>query len=93
MAKNSEDKAWKNLFEESHKALVAFFQEGEGDQQAYGRARIATSVLSSVAKHEGTISARETTAVLVARELANNKEEFAQYLKVSMPRLAIKAAM
>jgi len=87
-----EQKQWAALLSESHKALLEYFKTGALDPDAHSRARIATSVLSSVTKHEQTQSAREATAVLVARELANNKEEFAQYLKVSTPRLAIKAA-
>lgn len=49
--------------------------------------------LGIVAKREQTQSARETTTVLMARELATNKEEFQKYLRVAMPSAPILKAL
>lgn len=73
---------------EASKVIMSFFkQKGEVDDNIYKKVKVATSVLSSYTRHEQTESAKEQTALIVARELSANKEEFATYLRVSIPRL------
>lgn len=51
------------------------------------KARAAQSLLSTYSRLEQTTSAREATRFLVARELSENKEELARFLKASTPQL------
>ena len=79
---------WGALTLASKQVLLDFFTVDSGDALAMGRARIAASVLSSYTRHEATESARATTAVMIAKTVATNTEEFAAYLRVSAPQLA-----
>lgn len=53
------------------------------DQVDLPRAKIATSLLSSFTRHEATESAKQQTAVIVARQLATDKNQFREYLNIS----------
>lgn len=78
---------WEKLFRESVSSILRFFETGEDDKKAIAKARIATSVLSSCTRHEATVSAREQTAVVIARQLASNKKEFREYLRMAEPQV------
>ena len=80
---------WNDLLGESKRVLLAFFQGESTDTIAIGRARVASSILSSYTRHEATESARASTAVAIARTIASNPEEFAAYLNASMPQLNV----
>lgn len=49
------------------------------------RCKQANTYRSTESRREATQSARESTIVLMARELATNKEELRNYLKIAMP--------
>lgn len=87
MAKKQEGQ-WGELFGEARKALKDYFKwpEDENKRQA---ARVATSVLSSYTRHEATDSAKVSTAVIIARALAEDKEEFKEYLRISVPEIQL----
>lgn len=75
-------------------ALEEFFDSGaEVDSKAIGRARVASSVLSAWARERATQSATETRQVLMARELAENKEQLELYLKAAMPSAPVVKAI
>jgi hypothetical protein len=78
---------WERLFDGASKAVLKFFENPTPEDLP--KVKVATSVLSSFTRHEQTDSAREQTAVIIARQLADNKEEFANYLKISMPKLQL----
>ena len=78
---------FQELFNEASKALLEYFRGGIEDPQANTKARIATSVISSYTRHEATESAKEQTRVLVARQLATNREEFERYIQLAMPQM------
>lgn len=81
---------WKSLAADAVDIVRDFFRSGsDPDETTMKKVRVATSVLSSYTRHEQTESARDQTAVVVARELASNKEEFSDYLRLSAPRLAM----
>jgi len=85
---------WGELGAGANKVILSFFkQEGPIDDNTMKRVKVATSVLSSYTRHEQTESAKEQTALIVARELSANKEEFATYLRVSIPRLSTLKAI
>ena len=76
---------WGELFSQSRKAILAFYKQESNDPQTLARARVATSILSSFTRHEQTISAEKQTAVIIARHLAANNEEFRAYIHASLP--------
>jgi len=78
---------WDDLKDDAVDTLRGFFKADSTDDEAMRKVKVATSVLSSYTRHEQTESAKEQTAVIVGRELAANKDEFAEYLRVSIPRL------
>lgn len=86
MPKETKDN-WGELKDDAVGVLRGFFKAKSTDDEAMRKVKVATSVLSSYTRHEQTESAKEQTAVIVGRELAANKEEFAEYLRVSIPRL------
>lgn len=80
---------WDELVKESTRVVLEFFQSESADSMSIGRARIATSVLSSYTRHEQTESARAATAVAIGRIVTTNPAEFAAYLNASMPQLKV----
>ena len=89
MPDGNSDFQWDELIKESKRVLIEFFQGETADSMAIGKARVATSILSSYTRHEATESARASTAVAIARTIASNPEEFAAYLNASMPQLNV----
>ena len=79
---------WTELKDDAVEVIRGYFKsDGSNASEIMPKVKVATSVLSSYTRHEQTESAKEQTAVIVGRELAENKEEFAEYLRVSIPRL------
>lgn len=78
---------WGDLLAQSTDTLIGFFQQESLDAQALAKARIATSVLSNVTRHEATERARDAMRVAVYRQISKNREEFAEFVKISMPQL------
>lgn len=88
-AQSQGQNSWGKLFEEASKQIMNFFKNPT--QENMPKVKVATSVLSSYTRHEQTESARDQTAVIIARHLSDNKEEFAEYLKISSPKLGLIA--
>ena len=79
---------WDKLKEEAIVVVSSYFHgDADVDGETFKRVKVATSVLSSYTRHEQTESAREQTALIVGRELCDEKDTFAEYLRVSIPRL------
>jgi len=87
------DQKWDQLFKESSSIILGYLKAENDDTVDLKKVRVANSVLSSYTKHEQTNSAREQTAVIVARQLADNKEDFLKYLEMSSPKLAEPAKL
>jgi len=81
--------SWQRLFEEASNQILGFFKNPVPENMP--KVKVATSVLSSYTRHEQTESARDQTSVIIARHLSDNKEEFAEYLKLSNPKLGLIA--
>lgn len=62
-----------------------FFKSGDSSPQSIGRARVAGSVISSWTRHKQTESARDATNLMMARELAADRDELKRYIEISMP--------
>ena len=85
--KQQAESSWDTLFGQAAGLISKFLSNPVGDDIDMSQIKVATSVLSSYTRHEATASARDQTAVIIARELAGNKEEFAKYLEISMPKV------
>jgi hypothetical protein len=57
------------------------------------KAKQANAYRSTEARREQTQSAREATIVMMARELAQDKQQFQQYLRAAMPNAAMVKAL
>lgn len=90
--KNTEKKLV-DLADEAIGTLNHFFSEGEHTPRDIGVARIATAVLSAWTRQQQTRSAEKATLFMVARELASDKEQLAEYVRLTMPDLSIIKAL
>ncbi len=75
---------------EALETLSLFLRGDTSEEKFIPGARIASSVISTIAKIKQTESARDATNVLVARELASNPEDFKKYISVAMPNSPFK---
>lgn len=82
-----------SLAEQAISSLREFFNQGEHTGKDIGSARIATAVLSSWTRHAQTKSAEKATMFMVARELASDKEQLAEYVRLTMPDLGLTKAL
>ena len=82
---------WDELFNEASRTILGFMRRPE--PEGMPNVKIATSVLSSYTRHEATESARQQTAVIVARSLAEDKQQFAEYLRLSVPQLSLPSGV
>ena len=74
-------------------ALRKFLGQPEHTSLDIGKARVAASALSAWSRYKQTESARESTFLLLARELAENKEQLRKYVKIAMPNAPIVKAL
>ena len=73
--------------------LQKFFRKKEATTKDVGVARVATSVLSAWTRQQQTKSASDTTKFMVARELASDKEQLAEYIRLTMPDFPLVKAL
>ena len=81
------------LTEEAIAELRSFFRERSEKAEDISRARVAATVLSAFTRHEQTQSAQVATTFMMARELADNSEQLAEYLRVAMPSAPVVKAL
>jgi hypothetical protein len=81
------------LAADSVSALRKFLQQGEHTSMDIGAARVAASALSAWSRHKQTESARESNFIILARELAENKQQFRKFVIAAMPEAAIVKAL
>lgn len=93
MEKMSTETKFGLLAEQAITALQRFFKKKENTTKDVGMARVATSVLSAWTRQQQTKSAENATRFMVARELASNKDQLAEYIRVSMPDFAVTKAL
>lgn len=77
---------WAELKEEAIDVIRDFFRGDDNTDMP--KVKVATSVLASYTRHEQTESAKEQTALIIGREIFENKEDYAKYIQVSVPRLS-----
>lgn len=89
---NTEEK-FGSLASDAMTTLTRFFHQKERTSKDVGVARVATAVLSSWTRQQQTKSAEKATLFMVARELASDKEQLAEYVRLTMPDLSIVKAL
>lgn len=82
-----------NLAAQAMKELQKFFGRKEATSKDIGVARVATSVLSAWTRQQQTKSAADTTKFMVARELASDKDQLAEYIRLTMPDYPLVKAL
>ena len=90
---NNADKELGSLAKQAISKLREFFNQEDHTGKDIGAARIATAVLSSWTRHAQTKSAEKATMFMVARELAQDKEQLAEYVRLTMPNLGLIKAL
>jgi hypothetical protein len=83
----------KSLASEAMGKLSDFFRLGEHGSKDIAVARVSTAVISAWTRYEQTKGAEKATMFMVARELASDKEQLAQYVAVSMPEMGFMKAL
>lgn len=81
------------LAEQAMATLSGFFSEKEHTGREIGSARIATAIISAWTRQAQTRSAEKTTMFMVARELASDREQLADYIRLTMPDLPLVKAL
>lgn len=81
------------LAEKAIKSLDDFFGRKDYTNKDIGAARIATAIISAWTRQSQTKSAEKTTLFMVARELASDKQQLAEYIRLTMPDLPIVKAL
>lgn len=79
--------SWEDARDKALRTVCRFLDTK--DEKLLPQVKVATSTLSNYTRHEATESARQQTAVIVARSLSDNKEEFRRYLELSSVGLNI----
>lgn len=87
------EKKLSNLADQAISTLTKFFRQGDHTGKDVGVARVATSVLSAWTRQQQTKSAEKATMFMVARELASDKEQLAEYVRLTMPDLGLIKAL
>jgi len=87
------EKKFAGLADQAIGTLSKFFRQDDGTGKDIGVARVATAVLSSWTRQQQTKSAEKATMFMVARELASDKVQLADYVRLAMPDLSIVKAL
>ena len=82
-----------SLGQEAIIALRKFFTIREPTSLVIGAARVAASALGAWTRYCQTETSRESNFLMLARELAEDKEEFRKFVKLGMPNAPIVQAL
>lgn len=83
----------KEAAEEAIEVVREFLRNPSAEREQMARVKYASSMVSNYVKHEQTQSAREATNFMMARELAQNSEQLAEYLKAASPSAPVLKAL
>jgi len=87
------EKKLAGLADQAIDTLHIFFRQDDRTGKDIGVARVATAVLSAWTRQQQTKSAEKATMFMVARELASDKQQLADYVRLTMPDLNIVKAL
>lgn len=90
---NKADEKLSSLVEKAIASLDGFFKQDEHTGKDIGAARIATAIISAWTRQTQTKSAEKATLFMVARELATDREQLTEYVRLTMPDLALVKAL
>ena len=82
-----------SLAGEAMSQLSDFFRLGEHGSKDIAVARVSTAIISAWTRYEQTKGAERATMFMVARELASDKEQLAQYISETMPEMGMLKAL
>ena len=86
------EEQWHALLRLSFASLRQFLEAANTDPQAIARAKLANTFISSYTRHEATASAREQTRLIIGRQLAENPEQFREFVRLAMPDVPLVEA-
>lgn len=81
------------IVDDSVRAIKVILQPGERDDQDIAAARIASSILATWARLKQAERAREAIYFTMARELATNREQLEEYIKITLPDIPLAQAL
>lgn len=84
---------WDQVRAESTRVLLGFLRSPTTDKEAVLAVKYATVGLSNVTRHEQTQGAQAATTFAMARELAENSQQLAEYLRIAMPSAPVVKAL
>ena len=92
LTENKAENKLEALASEAMNQLSGFFGREDFSSKDIAAARVSTSIISAWTRYQQTKGAEKATMFMVARELASDKEQLAQYILTTMPEMgALKA--
>lgn len=74
-------------------ALRKFITMPDPTSLTIGSARVSASALASWSRNQQSLTSRESNLLMLARELAEDKQEFRKFVKFGMPNAPIVQAL
>ena len=71
----------------------AYLTSDGQDKSLYQQARVASNLLGTWSRLQQTERARDANIIMMARDLAANKDELREYLRVAMPSSPLVKAL
>ena len=90
---NPKTNNWDELHAQSSNTILSFLKSKKEDIFILRKAKVASSVLAACVRHDATQSSRERMIFGIARYIINDKNEFAEYIKLSMPLLNLPSPL
>lgn len=87
------EERFSQLRDKSIDIMWEYLTSDGSDKGLREREQSARQVLSNFTRHEATKSQREQTNLLTARSLAQNPEQLAEYVRLTMPHSPILKAL
>lgn len=78
---------------EAISALRKFLAQGEVTSADVARAKVAATAFSGWTRHKATESARDSNTLALIRELAADKEQFREFVRLSLPNAPVLKAL
>jgi len=80
---------WETNASAAHVVLASFFTNKDDSPAAYNRAKLANGFLGHYSRHEATESSRETTRLIIGRHLSENREQFREFMSLTLPNIPL----
>lgn len=80
---------WETNASAAHEVLATFFSNKDDSPAAYNRAKLANGYIGHYSRHEATESSREATRLIIGRHLAENRDQFREFMALSLPAIPL----